>query len=262
VDQACAIGLTTRARYSSRPRLLAIVGLVGLSLSLSGCGTGYSWNWKVVASYSGVLLEGLRYTLIVSTGGIVIGLAWGLVVAVARLSRFRVIRVSAITYIEVMRCTPLLVQLVWIYYALPTLTGIQLSAVVSATLALVLDYGAFYGESFRSGIQAVPKDEIDSARVLGLNYVDRLRYVIVPRAFRTVLPVLISLSVGLFKDSSLISFLGVADLLYQANLVSSETFRPLETLSTAAAIYFAIAFPATLASAHMEKRLNRYRAAN
>ena len=113
---------------------------------------------------------------------------------------------------------------------------IELSAIVSAILALVLDYGAFYAELFRSGIQAVPKDEIDSSRVLGLSYIDCLRFVIVPRAFRTVLPVLISLSVGLFKDSSLISVLGVADLLYQANLVSSETFRPLETLTATAFI--------------------------
>jgi polar amino acid transport system permease protein len=243
----------------SRLGLIALLE-VALGVSLGGCSTGYSWNWRVIGSYSTVLLEGLRYTLVVSIAGIGIGLVWGLVVATVRLSRFRFVRAIAIIYVEVMRGTPLLVQLVWIYYALPTLTGIQLSAIVSATLALVLDYGAFYGESFRSGIQAVPKDEIDSARVLGLNYIDRMHYVIVPRAFRIVLPVLISLSVGLFKDSSLISFLGVSDLLYQANLVSSETFRPLETLTAAAAIYLAIALPATLASARVEKWLNRHRA--
>ena len=215
-----------------------------------------------MGSYSGVLLQGLRYTLLVSVLGITFGLAWGLVVAVARMSKYRVVRGITIGYIEVMRCTPLLVQLVWIYYALPTLTGIQFSAPVSAIITLVLDYGAFYGEAFRSGIQAVPKDEVDSARVLGLKYLDRMRFVIVPRAFRTVLPVLISLSVGLFKDSSLISVIGVADLLYQANLASSETFRPLEILTAAAIIYFVIAFPATLASSSLEKRLNRHKASS
>lgn len=205
-----------------------------------------------------MLLLGLRYTLIISVAGISIGMAWGLIVSVGRMSRFRPLRYVTVLYIEIMRGTPLLVQLVWIYYALPILTGLQMSAPISATLTLVLDYGAFYGESFRSGIQAVSKDEIDSSRVLGLSYLDRMHHVIVPQAFRTVLPVLISLSVGLFKDSSLVSVLGVSDLLYQANQVSTQTYRPLEILTAAAVIYFCIAFPATLASSRVEKRLSRH----
>ena len=173
-------------------------------------------------------------------------MSWGVLVAAARLSTFFPLQAAITAYIEVMRGTPLLVQLVWVYFALPILTGIQLPAVEAAILTLTLNSGAFYGEAFRSGIQAIPKEQVETADILGLRYVQRMRYVIVPQAFRIVLPVLISNSIGLFKDTSLASTLGIAELMYQGNLASFDSYRPLEILTTVAALYLRLRFRSRL----------------
>ena len=107
-------------------------------------------------------------------------------------------------YIELFRGTPALVQLVWFYYCLPIFLGVSLPGYTAIVVALTLNVSAFYGEAYRSGIQALPKDQIDSADVLGLSYFQRLRYVVAPQAFRIVIPVLLSLSISLFKDTSLV----------------------------------------------------------
>src|SRR5207302_11264118 len=115
------------------------------------------------------------------------------------------------------------------------------------------------GEALRSGIQALPKDQTEAADVIGLSYPQKMIYVIIPQALRIVVPVLLSLTVSLFKDTSLVSALGVADLMYQARVVSTETYRPIEILTVAALIYFLLAFPCTIATRVLELRLARVR---
>lgn len=219
----------------------------------------YSWDFSVVTQNWGFLLQGLELTVELAVVSIALGLVLGILVALARLSTFTPLRVLIIFYIESMRCTPPLVQLVWVYYALPIVAGIQLPAFAAVVVALTLNLGAYAGEAFRSGIQAIPREELETAEVLGLTYPQRMRYVIVPQAFRIVLPVLISLGVSLFKDTSLVSTLGVGELLYQARSLASTTFRPLEILTTVAVMYFVIAFPATLLLRRLEIRLSRHR---
>lgn len=132
-------------------------------------------------------------------------------------------------------------------------------AIIAALIALTLNVGAFYGEAFRSGIQAVPRDQVETADVLGLSYFQRMRFVIAPQAIRTVLPVLISTSIALFKDTSLVSAIGVADLMYNGRLLASQTYRPLELLTAVAVFYFAIAFPFTILMRRLEVHLSRHR---
>jgi polar amino acid transport system permease protein len=235
--------------------------VAGGGLLLAGCNGGaasYHWDWGVAVKFLPYLLRGLELSLAITVISGACGVLLGVPVAVGRMSRVWPVRMLTTGYIEAWRGTPVLVQLVWFYYAFPVLVGISMSAVVAATLALTLNMSAFAGEAFRAGIQALSREQLESAEVLGLRRVQRLRYVIVPQAFRNVLPVLISLVVSLFKDTSLVSTLGIADLMYNGNNAATLTYRPLEILTTVAVIYFLVAFPFTLLMRRLEVRLRRH----
>jgi len=215
----------------------------------------YIWDWKVVAQNFPALLDGFGLTLELTFVCIWVGMILGVFVALGRLSRYPFINKPILAYIEFFRGTPALVQLVWIYYALPILLGISFPSFLAVVLALGLNLSAFAGEAIRSGIQAIPREQVEAADVLGLNYGYKMRYVIIPQAIRIVIPVLLSLSISLFKDTSLVSVLGVTDLMYNGNMVSTTTYRPLEVLTTVAIMYFIIAFPATMVLRTLELRL-------
>ena len=215
----------------------------------------YEWAWRVIPRALPALGQGLKMTLAVTAVVIILGFLLGTVVAAARLARSSFINKPVALYIEFFRGTPALVQLVWIYYCLPIVVGLELPTFASIVVALTLNVGAFYGEAIRAGIQAIPRDQTEAADVLGLGYVDKMRFVVLPQAFRIIIPVALSLSISLFKDTALVSTLGVADLMYQARVLATETYRPIEVLSTAALIYFLIAFPCTVATRLLEVRL-------
>lgn len=219
----------------------------------------YKWDFGVVWTYLPILFSGLKMTLGITVLSIFFGMFLGLFVAAARLSTNILVRIPVTGYIEVMRGTPVLVQLIWIFYVLPILAGIKLSGLESAVLAFSLNLGAFYGEAFRAGIQSVPREQVETAEVLGLTYVQRMQFVVLPQAARNVLPVLLSISVNLFKDTSLVSALGVSDLMFVGESVATNVFRPLEILTTVALIYFLVAFPVTLLVRRLELHLNRHR---
>lgn len=218
----------------------------------------YAWDLTIVWQSLPTLIQGLKYTAILTVLSIALGGAIGLVVAMLRISAPWPVRAIVTCYVELMRATPMLVQLVWVYYALPLLTGIQLPVIEAVVLALSLSMGAYYGEAFRSGIQAVAREQVETAEILGLSYSQRMRFVIVPQAFRTILPVLMSISISLFKDTSLVSTLGVTDLMYRGLLISTTSYRPLEVLTTVAIIYFLIAFPISLLARRLERHLARH----
>jgi len=215
----------------------------------------YEWAWRIVPRALPVLVRGLQLTLSITLVVIILGFLLGILVAAARLARNPLISKPVALYIEFFRGTPALVQLVWIYYCLPIILGIELPGFASIIIALTLNVGAFYGEAIRAGIQAVPRDQVEAADILGLSYPDKMRFVVLPQAFRVIIPVALSLSVSLFKDTSLVSTIGVADLMYQARVLSTETYRPMEILTVAALIYFVIAFPCTVATRMLELRL-------
>jgi polar amino acid transport system permease protein len=215
------------------------------------------FEWGVALRYLPLLVQGLVTTLKISALIIALGLVLGLFVAGGRLSRNPLINGPVSAYVELFRGTPALVQLVWFYYCLPIFLGISLPGFTAIVVALTLNVAAFYGEAYRSGIQALPRDQIDSADVLGLSYFQRMFYVVVPQAFRLVIPVLLSLSISLFKDTSLVSTLGVGDLMYQGRVVATQTYRPIEILTSVAVIYFIIAFPVSMLTRRLELRLAR-----
>jgi polar amino acid transport system permease protein len=216
----------------------------------------YQWDFEVIYTYRGVLAVGLLNTLYYTIACIVGGLLVGLVEAFARLSPLRIVRLPAHFLVEIFRCTPLLVILIWFYYALPALLGIQISALTAGMLALSLYGGAFYCEIIRAGIISIESGQREAAQALGMRRADTMRRIILPQALRRMVPPLMNQSILQLKNTSLVSVLALPDLIYQGQLVTHETYRPLEVYTTVAVIYFAILFPATLLVQQLERRLD------
>ena len=215
---------------------------------------GYQWNFAILQQYGWLFAKGLGFTILFTVVTVALGLAIGLLVGLARLSRRRTVVWPSVAYIELFRCTPLLVQLVWFYYAFPVIAGIQMPANVAGGLVLALYTGAFYAEIFRGGIVSIGRGQWDAGRALGLRPWPIMRTIILPQAVRTMIPPFINQSVIQLKNTSLVSVIAVPDLLYQGELVTAATYRPLEVYTIVALLYFAVLFPATLAAQAVERR--------
>jgi polar amino acid transport system permease protein len=217
--------------------------------------TDYSVRLNVVTDNWLFLVSGANATLLVTAAALAIGVVVGLPLGMARLSTRRFISAPTIAYIEVFRNTPALVQLIWIYYCLPILTGINMSAVVSCTIALGLNAAAYIAEIFRAGIQAVDRGQVDAARSVGMSYLQTMRKVVLPQAFRRMIPAFVNETVSLLKYSSLVSVLGVADLTYQAQALSTTTYRPIEVFTFIAFVYFVLCTVLSYLARRLELRL-------
>ncbi|MGI4953626.1 MAG: amino acid ABC transporter permease [Janthinobacterium lividum] len=221
---------------------------------------GYEWSFGFLLRYTHLFWVGIGYTLAYTVGTVALGLVVGLLLGLARLSRSRLLNIPLVAFIEIFRCTPLLVQLVWVYYALPVILQIwfpsaQIPPAVAATLVLSLYTGAFYAEIFRGGILSIEHGQWDAARALGLRRWPMMRQVILPQAVRRMVPPFMNQSIIQLKNTSLVSTIAVPDLLYQGTLITADTYRPLETYTAIAVIYFALLFPATRLVQWYEQRL-------
>ena len=235
--------------------LAAAVGVVLLARLAWPHASGvpaYRWHFHVIWDYRRELLAGLWYTVLFTLVCIACGFLFGLLTALARISGVRALAVPVRALIELFRCTPLLVQLVWIYYALPVLTGLQLSAPAAAAISLSLYGGAFYSEIIRGGILSIDPGQTEAGQALGMMPLQVMRRVILPQAFRKMVPPLVSQSIMQLKNTSLLSVIAVPDLLYQAQSAAQATYRPLELYTAAAVIYFLVLFPATLLAQKLE----------
>lgn len=212
----------------------------------------YEWNFSSILEYRWVLVQGLVVTVGFTAAIVLGGLAVGLTGAICLLSRFRVLRAASLGFIEVFRCTPILVQLIWFYYALPILAGIEMMPVTASLLALSCYGGAFYAEIIRGGIVSIDAGQSEAAAALGMRPALAMRRIILPQALRRMIPPLMNQSILQFKNTSLVSVLAVPDLVYMGQMVAHDNFRPLETYTAVAVIYFAILFPLTLFVRHRE----------
>lgn len=219
----------------------------------------YDWSFGFLWEYRSLIFKGLLITLAFTIGTNIAGLLIGLFVGLCRQFSNRYLTIPLVAYIELFRCTPLLVQLVWIYYALPVLIGVNIPAYTAAALALSLYAGSFYSEIFRGGISAIDKGQWDAARGIGMRWSQSLRRIILPQAFRLMIPPIINQSIMQLKNTSLISTLAVGDLLYQGAIITSATYRPLEVYTMVAVVYFVVLFPATILARHLETRLSKGR---
>lgn len=217
----------------------------------------YEFDWFYVQKGFPQLMEGLWLTLELTLWANVIGLVLGFIVAVGMLSKIKLIVWPLTVYIEFFRCTPALIQLVWFFFCVPILFNVWWSAEFMGMLALGLNLAAFNAEAFRAGIQAIPHAHSDASTALGFNVFQRIIYVILPQALLLALPVLITNGIGIFQQSALVALISVEDLMYQGRYLSTQSFRPIETLTTVALIYFAVSFPVSQAVTFIERRTKR-----
>jgi His/Glu/Gln/Arg/opine family amino acid ABC transporter permease subunit len=211
------------------------------------------FTWQVVLDHQDLLLAGLRYTLWIATVAMALSLVLGLAVAVVRLAPLPPLAWLAAAYINVFRAIPLFVFIIYVYYGVSIAVGINFAPVTAGIIALTLQYGAWMAEIFRGGIQAVPKGQREAAASLGMGPVRTFASIVLPQALRMVIPPSGNMFVGMVKDSSLVSIIGVAELVRNTQLLVSQTFRPFEFYTAAVLFYVAI----TLALSYLMKLLER-----
>lgn len=214
----------------------------------------YTFSFDIVLRNLPFLLQGLGWTLEITLLSIVGAMVVGLVAALLRLSRIPVISQLTRFFVDFFQSTPLLVQLIWFYYALPILIDVTLSAYFSAVLTLWLKQGAFLSEVFRAGIQSIDRGQREASFVLGLTARQTMTYIVLPQALARMLPPIGSNMIVIVKDSSLASFIAVPELTYQAHVLQASTFRPIEVLTVVAVIYFLINYPLGLLVSYLERR--------
>lgn len=189
---------------------------------------------------------------IISVGiGVIIGIFGG----IARVSRNPILLVPSTIYVEVIRGTPLLAQLFLVYFGLPSL-GINLPPFTAAVIAMGINSGAYVTEIFRGGIQSIEKGQMEAARSLGLSYLQAMRYIILPQAFKRILPPLGNEFIAMLKDSSLASTIAIAELMRVGREITSRTFRSFEVLGVVALLYLAITLPLSLVVRYAERRMS------
>tara|TARA_B100000700_G_scaffold328167_1_gene445058 strand:+ start:394 stop:1128 length:735 start_codon:yes stop_codon:yes gene_type:complete len=212
-----------------------ILKYLALFLFLKGCTSNFDWGWYIInpKNINGLtnlkfLISGFSTTIYISVISIFFSMIIGLIVALPSLAKNKFLTGINIFYVEIVRAIPLLVLILWIYYGLPIMMGVSFSPFTSGIIALAISDSAFQAEIFRAGINSVIKGQHEASSSLGLNFYKKMRFVILPQAFKTVLPALGNQFVYVLKMSSLVSIIGIADLTRKANELVVTTYRPLE----------------------------------
>ena len=210
---------------------------------------GYVWD------FHNAILSGLVTTMVFTIVSLAIGLVIGFLTSLVRQYGPRPLAFLGKCYVELFRGTPVLIQLFWFFFCLPALLGVEIGNAVSTTVALSLYMGALCSESFRASLRNIGAEQQDACIALGLSRRVVYPYVILPQAFLRALPNLLSNAITLFKESALISAVGMADLMYQGQSIADATARPIEILTVVALIYFVIAFTLTRVVGRFERRM-------
>jgi glutamate/aspartate transport system permease protein len=211
------------------------------------------FDYGVVTDNLHFLVEGMQTTLILTLIAIGGGLLLGTLLALARLSPFRVLSYCAGSYVNFFRSMPLILVIFWFYFLVPHILGRPVGGFYSVLVAFVMFEAAYYCEIMRAGIQSVRRDQIYAGQALGLTYSQNMRYVVLPQAFRNMVPILLTQAIILFQDTSLVYVVGIKDFLVSADLVANRENRVLEMFTTVALVYFVICLSGSL----FVKRLQR-----
>lgn len=218
---------------------------------------GMRFDFADVLGNIDLLVRGIGLTFVLWTLAFSFALVVGLALALARASGQAWLGWSAGAYVEVFRNTPVLIQLIWFYYAFPVLTGVQMSPFTAALLGLSLNTSAYVSEIYRAGLQSIARGQWEAGRALGMSGRNALVRIVLPQAVRRMIPAFTNRGVELAKMTSIASVLSVHELMYEAKLLSSQTFLPLETFTVVAVIYLLLIYPGTLAASLLERRLAR-----
>jgi polar amino acid transport system permease protein len=209
------------------------------------------FNPQVVRDYGWVFLHGLAITIMLTLVVIVLASLLAIPLALARLSHSRRIRWPADFFVEFIRATPLILQLIYLYYVLPS-AGLRLDPIGAAIMGLTMNYSAYMSEVYRSGIQAVPKGQWEAAFSLGLRSTQTLRKIVLPQAFRIVLPALGNYLIALFKDTALASVVTVQELMFSGQIIAARNYQYFTVYTVTAILYFAVGYPSALVVRRIE----------
>ena len=216
--------------------------------------TAYVWHFEAFYRHFPFLLAGIRYTVLVSVLAILVGFVMGLVAALLRLYGPRPLRWLVAFYVDFVRSTPLLVQLVWVFFALPILIDHSLPPLVAGVLTLGVYAGAYLAEVFRAGILAIPGGQRHAALALGMTGRQVLWRIVLPQAIVRLLPPVASTFISLVKDSSLVSVISVAELMWASQSLVGFTMRPVEVLTGTAFLYVGLTYPLSLVAGALRRR--------
>lgn len=243
-------------------RLVKIAVLIGLIALLAGCASSQKWGWYVVDPTLKrgrinlqFLLSGVQWTIYLTLCCVVISNVIGFLVSLMGLSASRLMRVFYRLYVEIFRSIPPLVSIFWVYYGMPILIGVDLDPFPAGMLALSLYGSAFMAEIFRGGVQSVAKGQFEAADSLGLGYLDTMRYVIFPQAIRRALPAMGNQLVITLKMTSLVSVIGVSEILRRGNELAVTEYRPLEIYTIVALQYLVLVSLVSIGVRRLEKRM-------
>ena len=257
-------GVITLSACLDTTKFVVLLGLVTWLLILGANRLGYNWQWYRIPQYLwrvtdqgfelGLLLQGLLVTFRITVISLGLMFLIGLVTALMRMTRSWAARGVARVYMELIRNTPLLIQIFFIYFVIAPILGI--SGFWAAVIALSLFEGAYASEIFRAGITSIDKGQFEAAKSLGMGPVAMYRHIILPQAVRRVLPPLTSQAVSLIKDSALVSTIAILDLTQQGRMIDAETFLTFEIWFTVAAIYLTITLALSGVVAVLERRFS------
>ncbi len=217
----------------------------------------YNWNFASVFEYWDVLLVGLVGTLSIFAVTCSLGLSLGLVVGMMRYSKRVLVNYPARLFVEVFRNTPVLVQIIWFYFALPVVIGIEVTPFLAAALGMTLNTIAFSAEVFRGGIQSIDREQWDAGKAIGMSYGQTMRRIILPQALKRMLPPLTSRGIEVFKISTLASVVAYPETLQQAKLIASYEFNPIEAYTVVAILFFLVLLPMVQLTYVLERRFGK-----
>lgn len=214
-----------------------------------------NFNVDLMINSLPLLIVGAGITIQITAISVGLGLIIGMFVGIARICNVKVLRALAAVYIDFLRGTPLLVQIFLIYFALPMVVGQRVDPFIAAITACGINSGAYIAEIFRAGIQAIDEGQMEAGRSLGMTWVQTMRYIIVPQAFKNIVPPLGNEFIALLKDSSLVSVIGFEELTRRGQLIIARTYGSLEIWITVALIYLVMTLTISRFVSYMEKRL-------
>ena len=209
-------------------------------------------NWAVIQSY---ILKGLFFSIQLTVIAMLGGIVLGTLLALMRLSGKQWLVLPAAAYVNTMRSVPLVMVILWFFLLIPMLIGRPLGAEVSATITFTLFEAAYYSEIMRAGIQSVPKGQVYAGYAVGMSYRQTMQLVVLPQAFRNMLPVLLTQTIILFQDTSLVYAIGAYDLLKGFDLTAKNLNRPVESYLIAAVVYFVICFSLSMLVKRLQKKI-------
>ena len=221
------------------------------------------FDWSVIGGALPYLWKGMQYTLELTAIAAVGGLFFGTLLALARLSPIKPLALLAAGYVNLMRSIPLVLVIFWFFFLVPVILQVtmgyerppQVGAERTAIITFIMFEAAYFCEITRAGIQSIPRGQIHSAYALGLNYSQTMRQVILPQAFRNMLPVLLTQTIILFQDTSLVYAIGAYDLLKGFEIAGKNFNRPVETYLVAAVVYFVICFSLSMLVRRLQNRI-------